>query len=162
MASTKKARVTLPADADILIIREFDAPPHLVWKAWTTPELIERWWGSQRGRVTSVEVDLRVGGAWRYEMDARGTVVAFRGEYREIEEPRRLVNTEIFESAPDAVSVITSTFEPIEDDRTRLEQLCSYPAREIRDMVIESGMEEGMQESMDALEEVVVRLAANG
>lgn len=49
MASTKKARVTLPADADILIIREFDAPPHLVWKAWTTPELIERWWGSQRG-----------------------------------------------------------------------------------------------------------------
>ncbi|MFN8151351.1 MAG: SRPBCC family protein [Solirubrobacterales bacterium] len=162
MTSTKKARVTLPADTDILIVREFDAPPELVWKAWTTPELIARWWGAQRGEITSVEVDLRVGGSWRYAMDAGGNEVAFRGEYREIDAPQRLVNTEVYEAFPDAVSVITSTFEAVDGERTRLEQLCSYPSREVRDMVVASGMEGGMQESMDALEEVVVELEANG
>ncbi len=162
MTSTKKARVTLPADTDILIVREFDAPPELVWKAWTTPELIARWWGAQRGEITSVEVDLRVGGSWRYAMDAGGNEVAFRGEYREIDAPRRLVNSEIYEAFPDAVSVITSTFEAVDGERTSLEQLCSYPSREVRDMVVASGMEGGMQESMDALEEVVVELEANG
>src|SRR5690242_16424841 len=96
------AKVTTPADNQILITREFDAPRHLVWRAYTEPELIKRWWAGDRGTVTSVEVDLRVGGGWRYVMTANpGFEVAFHGEYREISAPERLVNTEAFEGIPD-------------------------------------------------------------
>ena len=70
MTGIGTAEVTLPSSTQILITREFDAPRHLVYRAWTTPELIKRWWGGDRGEVTSVEVDLRVGGAWRYAMTA--------------------------------------------------------------------------------------------
>jgi len=156
--TTNSAKVTLPADTQILITREFDAPRHLVWKAYTTPDLIARWWGGEHGKVTSVEVDLRVGGTWRYVLTANeGFEVAFHGEYREISEPERLVNTEIYEGAPEGVGVITTTLTE-SDGRTTLTQLCEYGSREVRDAVIDSGMESGMQESMDALEQVAVSL----
>ena len=156
--TTNSAKVTLPADTQILITREFDAPRHLVWKAYTTPDLIARWWGSEHGKVTSVEVDLRVGGTWRYVLAANeGFEVAFHGEYREISEPERLVNTEIYEGAPEGVGVVTTTLTE-SDGRTTLTQLCEYGSREVRDAVIDSGMESGMQESMDALEQVAVSL----
>lgn len=156
--TTNSAKVTLPADTQILITREFDAPRHLVWKAYTTPDLIARWWGGERGKVTSVEVDLRVGGTWRYVLAANeGFEVAFHGEYREISEPERLVNTEIYEGAPEGVGVVTTTLTE-SDGRTTLTQLCEYGSREVRDAVIDSGMESGMQESMDALEQVAVSL----
>jgi uncharacterized protein YndB with AHSA1/START domain len=101
MATDGTARVTLPADNQILITREFDAPRPLVWRAYTEPELIKRWWAGERGHVTSVEVDLRVGGKWRYVMEANGGFeVAFHGEYREIVPPERLVDTEAFEGIP--------------------------------------------------------------
>ena len=91
VASSGTATVTLPTDEQILIAREFDAPRHLVYKAWTTPELIKRWWSGKRGTVTIAEVDLRVGGSWRYVMTANdGTEVAFHGEFREIVENERL------------------------------------------------------------------------
>ena len=156
--TTKSAKVTLPADTQILITREFDAPRHLVWKAYTTPDLIARWWGGSHGKVTSAEVDLRVGGSWRYVLAANeGFEVAFHGEYREISEPERLVNTEIYEGAPEGVGVVTTTLTE-SDGRTTLTQLCEYGSREVRDAVIDSGMESGMQESMDALERVAVSL----
>jgi uncharacterized protein YndB with AHSA1/START domain len=156
--TTNSAKVTLPADTQILITREFDAPRHLVWKAYTTPDLIARWWGGEHGKVTSVEVDLRVGGTWRYVLTANeGFEVAFHGEYREISEPERLVNTEIYEGAPEGVGVVTTTLTE-SDGRTTLTQLCEYGSREVRDAVIDSGMESGMQESMDALEQVAVSL----
>jgi uncharacterized protein YndB with AHSA1/START domain len=156
--TTNSAKVTLPADTQILITREFDAPRHLVWKAYTTPDLIARWWGGEHGKVTSVEVDLRVGGTWRYVLTANeGFEVAFHGEYREISEPERLVNTEIYEGAPEGVGVVTTTLTE-SDGRTTLTQLCEYGSREVRDAVIDSGMESGMQESMDALERVAVSL----
>src|SRR6185312_951394 len=156
--TTNSAKVTLPADTQILITREFDAPRHLVWKAYTTPDLIARWWGGEHGKVTSVEVDLRVGGTWRYVLTANeGFEVAFHGEYREISEPERLVNTEIYEGAPVGVGVVTTTLTE-SDGRTTLTQLCEYGSREVRDAVIDSGMESGMQESMDALEQVAVSL----
>ena len=143
------AKVTLPADEQILITREFNAPKDLVWRAYTEPELIKRWWSGERGTVTSAEVDLRVGGAWRYVMVANGGFeVAFRGEYREINAPDRLVNTEIFEGLPDPddhTGLVTVTLTE-KDGRTYLEA------------VIESGMEAGMQEGMDALENVAVSL----
>ena len=156
--TTNSAKVTLPADTQTLITREFDAPRHLVWKAYTTPDLIARWWGGEHGKVTSVEVDLWVGGTWRYVLTANeGFEVAFHGEYREISEPERLVNTEIYEGAPEGVGVVTTTLTE-SDGRTTLTQLCEYGSREVRDAVIDSGMESGMQESMDALEQVAVSL----
>lgn len=163
MATTSgTAKVTLPADTQILITREFDAPRHLVWRAYTEPELVKRWWGGNKGQVTDVEVDLRVGGFWRYVMVANGGFeVAFHGEFREVAAPERLVNTEAFEGVPDpdgTAGVVTVTLTE-KEGRTYLESLCEYPSREIRDAVIDSGMEGGMQESYDALEQVAVSLA---
>src|ERR1700690_1973029 len=101
MPNTTDARTapgTLPADDQILITREFDAPRHLVYRAWTTPELVQRWWAGKRGEVTLAEIDLRVGGAWRYVMTAHGEFeVGFHGEYREIVENERIVSTEIYD-----------------------------------------------------------------
>jgi uncharacterized protein YndB with AHSA1/START domain len=156
------AKVTLPADDQILITREFNAPKHLVWRAYTTPELVKRWWAGDKGEVTSADIDLRVGGAWRYVMTANGGFeVAFRGEYREIDAPDRLVNTEIFEGLPDPddhVGVVTTTLTE-KDGRTYMEMLCAYRDQTDRDAVIASGMEGGMQESLDHLEKVAVELS---
>ena len=159
--SSGTALLTLPTEEQILVTREFDAPKHLVYKAWTTPELIERWWHANRGEVTLVEVDLRVGGKWRYVMtSSRGFEVAFHGEYREIVENERIVTTEVYEGAPggdDDPVVNVITFTEV-DGRTRLELLSQCPSKEVRDIIIDSGMEGGMQEGMDLMEEVAKSL----
>ncbi|MET0730980.1 MAG: SRPBCC family protein [Solirubrobacterales bacterium] len=159
MTSSGKAVVTLPTDKQILIEREFDAPKELVYKAYTTPELIKRWWAGKRGEVTLVEVDLRVGGGWRYVMNASsgGFEVGFHGEYREIVTNERLVSTEVYEGMPDAAALDTLTLTE-ENGRTKLSILVEHQTQEHRDGHIESGMEGGMQESMDALEEVAKSL----
>jgi uncharacterized protein YndB with AHSA1/START domain len=164
MATTTSgtAKVSTPADNQILITREFNAPKRLVWRAYTTPELIKRWWSGDKGTVTSAEVDLRVGGKWRYVMEANGGFeVAFRGEFHEIQPEDRLVNTEIFEGIPDPddhAGLVTVTLTE-KDGRTFMEMLCEYRDQTDRDAVIQSGMEGGMQESMDALEKVAVSMA---
>jgi uncharacterized protein YndB with AHSA1/START domain len=100
--SSGTAAVTLPTDEQILITRDFDAPKHLVYKAWTTPELVKRWWNAKRGEVTVAEIDLRIGGTWRYVMVTEdGFEVAFHGEYREIVPNERIVSTEVYEGMPD-------------------------------------------------------------
>jgi uncharacterized protein YndB with AHSA1/START domain len=156
--------VTLPTDEQILITREFDAPKHLVYKAYTTPELVKRWWSGERGEVTSAEIDLRVGGSWRYVMVAQGEFeVAFHGEFREIVPDERIVNTEVFEmpepdTMPDDLApVVTTTFEEA-DGRTTMVQVTDTGTREVRDAIIGSGMEGGMQEAMDRLERVAISL----
>ncbi len=149
------ATVTLPTDDEIMITREFDAPRHLVYRAWTTPELIRRWWAGRRGEVTSVELDLRVGGAWRYVMRANpGFEVAFHGEYREIVPNERLVLTEVFEGAPGEPSVQTVTFTEVAG-RTTVTMLTRTPSRAVRDSIIQSGMETGLQEQMQILDEML-------
>jgi len=159
VTNSGKAVVTLPTDTQILITREFDAPKHLVYKAWTTPELIRRWWAGNRGQVTLAEVDLRVGGTWRYVMVANGGFeVAFHGEYREIVPNERVVSTEIFEAIPDVEAVATNTFTET-DGRTTLTILVQHPSQETRDGHINSGMEGGMNEAMDHLEQVALSLA---
>jgi uncharacterized protein YndB with AHSA1/START domain len=159
MISSGSAVVTLPADNQILITREFDAPRRLVYRAWTTPELIRRWWSGDRGEVTSAEVDLRVGGGWRYVMVAHGGFeVAFHGEYREIVPDERIVSTEVYEAVPDAMAVNTLTLTE-RDGRTTLTILVEHSDRQSRDMHVESGMEGGMQEAMDHLEQVTRSLA---
>src|SRR2546423_14836393 len=101
VTSSGSATVTLPTDQQILITREFDAPKHLVYKAWTTPELVKRWWHANRGEVTIAEIDLRVGGTWRYvSVTPDGLEVGFHGEYREIVANERLVPTRGLEGMP--------------------------------------------------------------
>lgn len=158
VTSSGRAVVTLPADTQILITREFNAPKHLVYQAWTTPELIKRWWSGDRGEITVAEVDLRTGGAWRYVMTANaGFEVAFHGEYREIIPNERIISTEIFEGMPGAESVNTATFSE-NDGRTTVTLLVQHASQEHRDMHINSGMESGLQEAMDHLEQVAASL----
>ena len=158
MTTSGTASVTLPTDQQILITREFDAPKHLVYRAWTTPELVKRWWSGHRGEVTLAEIDLRVGGRWRYVMMAEGGFeVGFHGEYREIVENERIVNTEVYEGFPEGEALNTLTFTEV-DGRTILEVLVQHSSKEHRDAHIDSGMEGGMQESMDLLEQVAVSL----
>jgi uncharacterized protein YndB with AHSA1/START domain len=158
MTSSHTAVVTLPADTEVMITREFDAPRHLVFRAYTTPELIKRWWTGDRGEATSAEVDLRVGGKWRYVMVANaGFEVAFHGEYLEVVPNERLVSTEVFEGAPDAEAVTTVTFTET-DERTTVTIVVRHASKENRDLHLNSGMEGGMQEALDKLELLAISL----
>ena len=159
MLTSRTAKVTLPADDQILITREFDAPKHLVWKAWTTPELVERWWHANRGEIKSVEIDLRVGGRWRYVMETPdGLEVGFHGEYRELVQDERIVSTEVYEGFPDGVAVDTLTLDEAKG-RTTMTVLVQHMSKQHRDAHIESGMEDGMQDALDLLEQVAASLA---
>ena len=136
--------------------RRFDAPRALVFEAMTRPEHIRQWWGNlgEGYSVPVCEVDLRVGGKWRFvNRMPNGESAAFYGEYREINPPERVVFTEIFEPFPDAVSVVTSMLSE-ENGKTRMIATVEYPSRDIRDMVKASGMERGAALSYDRLEEV--------
>src|ERR1700758_5614283 len=142
VTSSNRAKVSLPAEDQILITREFDAPRHLVFKAYTTPELVRRWWHANRGEMTLCEIDLRVGGKWRYLMTAgSGPEVGFHGEYREIVPDERIVSTEVYEGMPNAEALNTITFSEA-DGRTTLTILIEHSDRANRDMHIESGMED--------------------
>jgi uncharacterized protein YndB with AHSA1/START domain len=162
--SSGTAMLTLPTDEQILITREFDAPKHLVYKAYTTPELVKRWWSGKRGEVMTCEIDLRVGGRWRYVMvSSGGFEVGFHGEFREIVPNERIVSTEVYEG-PEAeglseadAPVNTVTFTEV-DGRTTLTLLTQTTSKELRDAIIDSGMEAGMQEGMDLLEQVAISL----
>ena len=164
--TTHSAVVSFPADTQILITRDFNAPRHLVYRAHVEPELIKRWWAGERGQVDSVQVDLRVGGRWRYVMTANGGFeVAFHGEFREIVPNERIVCTEVFEGVPNGSepgpvdpAIVTYTFTDL-GGRTTLTVLTEVSSKQIRDMIIETGMEGGMQEGMDALEKVAISLA---
>ncbi|WP_410632996.1 SRPBCC family protein [Amycolatopsis sp. cmx-4-83] len=152
--------ITLPADDQILITREFDAPKHLVYRVWTTPELVRRWWSGQRGTTAEVELDLRPGGRWRYVLKTdEGTEVGFHGEYREIVPDERLVYTEVFElpGVPlDAVDgpLNTVTFTALEGDRTLLSLLTVTGSKELRDLIHQSGMEVGVREQFVLIQEL--------
>ena len=165
VASSGSATVTLPSDEQILITREFAAPKHLVYKAWTTPELVKRWWNAKRGEVTLAEIDLRVGGSWRYVMVAdNGFEVGFHGEYLEIVPNERIVSTEIYEGLPEGVSdeeggtVNTATFTEM-NGRTTLTLVVQAASKVSRDAIIDSGMEAGLQDALELLEEVAASLA---
>jgi uncharacterized protein YndB with AHSA1/START domain len=152
--------VTLPTDEQILITRDFNAPRNLVWKAWTRPELVRRWWHANRGEVTICEIDLRVGGEWRFvSVTHDGFEVAFHGEYREIVPHERLVSTEVFEGFPDAAAVDTLMLTEA-NGLTTATLLVQHSSKEHRDAHVESGMEAGMQDAFDLLEQVAVSLAS--
>jgi uncharacterized protein (TIGR03086 family) len=149
------AVVTLPSDTEILITRSFDAPAELVWEAVTTPRHVLRWWGPPWAPLTSAEIDLRVGGAWRYvRREVNGTEMGWHGTYREIERPHRVVSTEVYEGFPDAESVNTMTLVEI-DGVTTLRTLVQHANQEFRDGHIASGMEGGMQQTFNRLDDLL-------
>src|SRR6266571_8326791 len=164
VTSSGSATVELPTDEQILITRAFDAPKDLVYKAFTTPELVKRWWHANRGEMTVAEIDLRVGGKWRYVMVADGGFeVGFHGEYREIVPTERIVSTEIYEGLPEGVSeedgatVNTATFTEA-DGRTTVTLLVQATSKISRDAIIDSGIEGGLQDALDLLEQVSISL----
>lgn len=158
MTNSGSAKVTLPAEDQILITRDFDAPRHLIYRAWTEPDLVGRWWHAKRGEIRSIDIDLRVGGAWRYVMVAHGDVeVGFHGEFLEIVPDERIVSTEIYEGMPGAAAVNTLTLTETEG-RTTLTILIQHERPEHRDAHIKSGMEAGMQDALDLLESVAASL----
>ena len=152
------AVITLPSDTEILITRSFDAPAALVYKAITTPELVKRWWGFDTSVWEVCEIDLRVGGQWRYVIKEHDMEVGFHGEYHELDAPHRIVSTEVFEGFPDAGSVNTITLDEV-DGVTTMSTLVRHELPEHRDMQLNSGMEGGMQVSYDRLEDLVRQAA---
>ncbi len=158
------ATVSLPSDREILITREFDAPAALVFEAWTTPELVKRWWGFGDSEWLVCEIDLREGGKWRYvtreTRDANSFEVGFHGVYRTIEAPHRLVSTEVYEGFPgpdpDAAAAVNTMVLEERDGVTTMTTTVLHVLQEHRDAHIASGMESGMQVSLDRLEDLVV------
>jgi uncharacterized protein (TIGR03086 family) len=149
------ATVTLPSDHEILITRTFDAPAALVWQALTTPRHLLRWWGPTWCPLVACDVDLRVGGSWRYVARGQdGNELAWHGTYRDIEPVRRIVSTEVFEGFPDAESVNTTTLDE-DGGVTTLRTLVRHASKEFRDGHIASGMEGGMQETFDRLDDLL-------
>jgi uncharacterized protein YndB with AHSA1/START domain len=151
--------VTTPSDQEIRMTRLFDAPRQLVFEAMSKPEHVRRWWG-QLGEGYSVpvcEIDLRPGGRWRFVNRHPQGEAAFHGEYREIKPPSRIVFTEIFEDFPDSVSVVTAELAD-EGGKTRLTATVRYSSKDVRDMVIASGMSRGAGISYDRLEDLLAEL----
>lgn len=159
VANSGTFSVSTPSDREIRMTRLFDAPRDLVFEAMTKPEHIVRWWGrlGEGYSVPVCEVDLRVGGRWRFVNRHPHGEAAFNGVYREIAPPDRLVFTEIFEDYPDAESVVTTVFTE-ENGRTRMTATVEYPSIDVRDMVMKSGMDRGAAISYDRLEEVAREL----
>ncbi len=158
-ANSDSFTVTTPSDQEIRMTRLFDAPVPLVFEAMTKPEHVKEWWGrlGEGYSVPVCEIDFRVGGAWRFVNRHPHGEAAFHGEYREIAPPGRVVFTEIFEDFPDVVSVVTSELSD-EGGKTRLTATVRYPSKDVRDMVMGTGMATGAGISYDRLEDLVGRL----
>lgn len=152
-------KTTTPSDREIRMTRLFDAPRELVFAAMTQPEHVRRWWGnlSPEYSVPVCEIDLHPGGAWRFRGQGPHGDFAFYGVYREVEPPELLIYTEIYEPFPDAESVVTQVLTE-EHGKTRLTLTCTYPSKDVRDMVIGTGMESGAAISYDRLEDLVAEL----
>jgi uncharacterized protein YndB with AHSA1/START domain len=151
--------VTLPTDISVLVTREFAAAPHLVYRALTEPGAVRRWWGGGSGVVTA-EIDLRVGGRWRFVTAGDGYEVGFHGVYRELVPGARIVCTEVYEGHPDAeasAALCTYTFRGAAG-HTVVALLTAMRTREDRDAVLDSGMEEGVQASWGLLDRVASAL----
>ncbi len=159
-ARSGELTVTTPSDREIVMSREFDAPRDLVFEAYTSCEHISRWWGPRKYEVVGCEIDFRPGGKWRIVHRAPdGEEHAFRGEYREIAPPERIVWTFEYEGFPGSVSVETMTLEE-HDGKTTFTATSVFNTVEERDGMLQSGMEEGAGETMERLDEYLEVLKA--
>jgi uncharacterized protein YndB with AHSA1/START domain len=151
-----RAAVELVSPCEIEIRRTFRAPPAMVWRAWTEPDYVRQWWGLRALRLSECSIDLRVGGRWRWVLESGDghQVAAFSGEFREIEPGHLLQRTELFEAMPGTDFVTTIRFEPCEDG-TLLVSRMLYQSQEHRDGHLQSGMEAGMNETYERLDELL-------
>jgi uncharacterized protein YndB with AHSA1/START domain len=158
-ANSQTFQVSTPSDTVIVLTRLFNAPRQLVFEVMSKPEHVRRWWGNlgEGYSVPVCEIDFRVGGQWRFVNAHPRGEAAFHGVYREIDAPGRIVFTEIYEPFPDAESVVTSVLTE-EHGQTRLTATCTYPSKQVRDMVLGTGMEKGAGASYDRLEELTTEL----
>ncbi len=155
-APVADTKMELHGDREIVISRTFRAPPRIVFEAWTDARHVRRWWAPKsRAEIVEVTADVRVGGEYRYVLRAHGNEFAFSGEYREVTPPTRLVYTQVFEAFPDSPAIITVTFEDAPGGHTRLVSRELYPSPEAREAALSSGMEDGMREALDQLDELV-------
>jgi uncharacterized protein YndB with AHSA1/START domain len=149
------AVVTTPSDREIQITRVFDASASAVFRAWTTPDLVKRWWGSEMDPLVICDINLTIGGSWRYvTRNDQGVENGWHGVYREIDQPQRLVSTEVYEGYPDAEAVNTLMLDEI-DGTTTMKVIVLHASKENRDGHLESGMEPGMQIVLDRFEDLV-------
>jgi len=154
------ATVTTPTDREIHIERVFEAPRERVFAIYTDPELIPEWWGPRGTSAIVDEMDVRPGGSWRFVIrNSDGSETGFRGTYREVVAPERIVQTFEWEGMPGHVSVETATFEDL-GDRTRVTTTSIFHTTEERDGMLGSGMEGGLQETYARLDELLERLAS--
>lgn len=154
MKNTGTLQVTTPTDREVVLTRVFDAPRHLVFDAFSKPELLKRWFGPRGWSLVVCEVDLRVGGGFRFVLRGpEGRDMGMRGVYRAIVPPERSVHMESFDDYP-GESQVTSVFVE-QDGTTTLTATVVYPSKEVRDAVIHSGMEDGAAESYDRLAELL-------
>ena len=160
-ANSASFTVTTPSDEEIRMTRLFDAPPALVYEVMTRPEHIRQWWGNlgEGYSVPVCEVDLRVGGKWKFVNRHPKGEVTFYGEYLELDPPGRVVFTEIFADFPDTPSTVTSELID-EGGKTRMIATVRYPSKTVRDMVMATGMARGAGLSYDRLDDLVRRLQA--
>jgi uncharacterized protein YndB with AHSA1/START domain len=150
-----KTTVTTPTDREIVSERVFDAPRERVFAAFTDPELIPHWWGPRRMTTTVVEMDVRVGGKWRFvSRDVDGTEQGFRGVYREVSPPERLAQSFEWEGLPGHVIAESASFEDL-GGQTRVTTTSLFHTTEERDGMLASGMEGGLTESHDRLAELL-------
>ena len=157
MSARNKLAITTPSDLEIAMTRDFDAPRALVWDVFTRPEHVKHWWGFQHLEVTVCEIDLRVGGAYRYAGRAPdGSEVPFKGVYRELVPPERMVCTEIYDvpMARDHEGVITTTFTE-QAGKTTVHSVVRYDTKETRDAVLQSGMESGVESGYDQIDRML-------
>lgn len=156
-SSTGRLTVTLPSDREICITRAFNAPARLVFDAWTQPEHVKRWFGACRSMTMTVcEIDLRVGGLWRYVLhdSSNGMDHGFSGEYREIVLPERLVSTERYEPVPGSDHLNTLTLVE-QDGKTMMHILIQHSSKEQRDGHLQSGMETGLCEALNRVDDLL-------
>ncbi|MBJ7595953.1 MAG: SRPBCC family protein [Candidatus Dormibacteraeota bacterium] len=154
----------MPLDLEVVGTRVFDAPRELVFRAYNDPALVPRWWGPRSETLVVEEMDVRMGGGWRYRMkDATGNEFAFFGEYREIVPPSRIARTFNYEPiGPGHETLETVELEELDDGRTRMISTQRFLTVEDRDGMIQSGMESGYSESLQRLDELLEELKAAG
>jgi uncharacterized protein YndB with AHSA1/START domain len=157
-AQDQKLTVEAHGDRQIRAERVFNAPREKVYKAMTDPELIPQWWGRHKDTTTVEELDVRVGGRWRFVSESEDGKHGFSGVFRELEEPSRVVQTFEWDGMPGYISVDSAELEDLGDGRTRVISTSTFHFGEERDGMLSSGMEIGMGESYDRLEELLETL----
>ena len=152
--------LTLPSDREIVMHREFNAPARVVFDVWTKPEHVRKWYGVRQTTVTVCDIELRVGGSWRWVIvKPNGMEIAFSGVFLEIDPPHRLQRTEVFEAMPGAGCVVTQTFDET-DGRTLHTMTMLFESKEHRDICLQSGMEKGVEECYSNIDALLAAIEA--